>query len=256
MRSCYIEPSVWNDKRVPLSREEEHHLIDVCRVGKNEEVRVFDGRGREAIARIAAGKAGTRKGQAKVELGIVRVLPEKKRNIDIVLIQAIPKGDGMDWIIEKATEFGVASIYPVVTERVIKRPREKESDGAITRWQRIAISAAKQCGCAWVPMIMPVLGFKDVPAIFPGLDLVLFGSLQRNAEPVHEVMIESAGRIKKSVGLLIGPEGDFTDAEVKMAQSGGALPVSFGSLVLRVETAALYGLSILKYELDGRNRAG
>jgi 16S rRNA (uracil1498-N3)-methyltransferase len=116
------------------------------------------------------------------------------------------------------------------------------------RWREIALEACKQCGNNWLPEIQSPQKTHDFLSTLPKHDLKLIASLQPDAEPLKKILGESGSL--KSVLILIGPEGDFTPAELGLAKSAGCLPLSLGPLVLRAETAAIYALSILHHELQ------
>ena len=142
---------------------------------------------------------------------------------------------------------------PLLTERVVTRLDDKDVLEKQGKWQQVAIEAIKQCGAAWLPEIeMPMIPSQFL-ARGGKFDLSLVGSLQTERRHPRECFREfeaKHGRLPQSIGVWIGPEGDFTLDELKAIQAGGALPISLGRLVLRVETAAIYCLSILNYELN------
>jgi 16S rRNA (uracil1498-N3)-methyltransferase len=166
----------------------------------------------------------------------------------LTLIQAVPKAQKMDWIIQKATEIGVWSILPVMTDRGVVKLEEDRADKRAGRWQRIAVEAAKQCRTAWIPVVQPVQPLTAVLAGKLPVEVLLIASLEEGAVPLRQYLGELRGRKPRSIGLLIGPEGDFTPREAERAREAGAIPVSYGGRVLRVETAAIYGLCALAYE--------
>jgi len=242
MHRCYAPPDLWSGSSISLPDDEGYHLLHVLRATPGERVVVFDGKGRETDARLVEGRGN----RAVVEPeGTARIaaLP-----VSITLIQALPKGKRMDLIVEKATELGVAAVYPVVTERVVSRPKQGQALARRERWQRIAISAAKQCGTALVPEIGPVSAYSERLTECGGPDLFLVGALSGEVRSLGPVLKEAHRAGVKRLCLLVGPEGDLSPGELDEAVAAGAVPVSFGPLVLRVETAALYGLSVLAYE--------
>jgi 16S rRNA (uracil1498-N3)-methyltransferase len=200
----------------------------------------------------------------------------------ITLAQAIPKGKHMDLIVQKAVELGAATIAPLISDRTIVDLDPDEAVQKQAKWQQVAIEAAKQCGQNWLPRVEPPRKLKDFfsspslaarvsPASSPGFDLRLIASLQSDTQSLKEILghhadeKESGGR--RPVGssarnehvredprpgnvlMLIGPEGDFTPAELALAKTHGCQPITLGPIILRVETAAIYCLSILSYEL-------
>ena len=269
MHRCFVKPEDWNESEIRLSRAEEHHLLHVLRAGTGDVVSVFDGRGREARARIVAcetssgtvtsstgsGRKSERSHRAVLRmLAPARVVPPP--SCRITLIQALPKGRGMDLIVEKAAELGVSVIVPVISERVVARPSGRQRRERETRWRRIALSAAGQCGSSWIPDVAAIAGCMDVLGGCGPFDLFLVGSLGDDARPFHSVVDKAVRRKPRRIALLIGPEGDLTPEEIREAINAGAVPVGFGPLILRVETAALYGLSVLAYSFLRESGAG
>lgn len=250
MHRCYVNPEGWQDDIIIPTPDEKHHLLDVVRAGAGDIVEVFDGRGRSAQVKLA-------KNYGEDVLCIIPGTAQiQKANTEIILIVALPKGKRMDLIVEKATELGVSEIRPVITERVISRPDDERLSERAERWRRIAVSAAKQCGIDKIPSVAPVRTYREALEEVMSIDLILIGALDAAPGTMHSAIeqflnSERGNKISSSkIALLIGPEGDFTAEEMKMACDSGAWPVSFGELTLRVETAALYGLCALRYALS------
>jgi len=252
MPRCFVSPDAWDDRDLRLSPEEEHHLLDVLRAVPGDLVTLMDGQGREAKARLTAAGAG-RGASRRVVLEVVEKVRTVQPAVRLTLMQALPKGQRMDWIVEKATELGVSEILPVMTEHVVTRLREEQKKARQERWQRIAQSAAKQCRTHWAPEVRPVCAFPEALAVCAKADLFLVGALTPEARGLRTVLVEAAKKSRpRSLALLIGPEGDLSPAELAEACRAGAAPVSFGPWVLRVDTAALFGLSVLVSEFPTR----
>lgn len=233
-----------------LSPADSHHLAAVLRRSVGDSVVVCDGRGGEALCRIAGRSGG--------DCLAVEVLDRRQQAQDMVmltLVQAIPKTQKMEWIIQKATEIGVWEIMPVMTERGVVRLEGGRAEHRRERWQRIAEEAARQCRTAWVPRVAPIAGMKGV---LGGLrrDLLLIGSLESDAVPLKPFLRSLEGNPPRTAALLIGPEGDFSPGEMEAAKAAGAVPVSYGPRVLRVETAAIHGLGVLAYEFTRPTTSG
>jgi 16S rRNA (uracil1498-N3)-methyltransferase len=222
-----------------LSSEEVHHALHVLRLKVGDTLNVFDGRGHEAQARIAEITKDS------VRLTILQHSNTASLPCRITLAQAIPK-KSMDLIVQKATELGVASIVPLVSERSVVKL--DEDSRRMDRWHEIALDACKQCGNNWLPEIQPPLKARDFLSSPGKFDLKLIASLQPDSKPLKTILGDAAR--PTSVLILIGPEGDFTPAELGLAKSAGCLPLSLGPLVLRADTAAIYALSILHHELQ------
>ena len=176
----------------------------------------------------------------------------------------------MDLIVQKAVEIGAAEIAPLISERTIVDLGPKEAEQKQTKWQQIAIEAAKQCGQNWLPQVHAPRKLKDffstveagvspasrsvsLPGRLPSqFDLRLIGSLQPDASYLKKILADYTEQHRDrptNVLMLVGPEGDFTPAELALAKTNGCLPITLGPIILRVETAAIYCLSVLSYEL-------
>jgi 16S rRNA (uracil1498-N3)-methyltransferase len=169
------------------------------------------------------------------------------------LLLALPKGKIIESIIQKSVELGAYRVVPLMTARVVARLNQQERAEKRENWQQVAIEAIKQCGAAWLPKIETPMTIDHFLARKEKFDLSLVGSLQtdrRHPRYYFQEFQAKHGRRPESVAVWIGPEGDFTLDELKAIQISGALPISLGRLTLRVETAALYCLSILNYELN------
>ena len=220
---------------VVLPSEESHHLARVLRVQPRQEIILFDGRGNVAEAAIES----ISKTAVAVRVSNRWSVPPPAVQID--LIQALPKPDRWELVLQKAVELGVSNIRPILTQHTEFKPNSKKQE----RWAKIVLNAAQQCEVRWLPTLHSL---EKMGAVFPILeeyDLVLIGSLYAGTKPFRQIDFSGAGK----VALLIGPEGDFTPEEVAASLAAGAVPVSFGDRILRTETAAIFGLSILAYEL-------
>jgi 16S rRNA (uracil1498-N3)-methyltransferase len=208
---------------------------------------LFNGQGREITAEIVD------LGRDEIRLRKLHETETPSLRCRITLGQAIPKGKNMDLIVQKAVEIGAAEIAPIISERTIIHLSAKDAAQKQAKWQQVAIEAAKQCGQNWLPQVHLPRKLKDFftgnPATF---DLRFIGSLQSDAQHLKKILADYAGEhrhLPTSVLMMIGPEGDFTPAELALAKSHSCLPITLGPIILRVETAAIYCLSILSYEL-------
>jgi 16S rRNA (uracil1498-N3)-methyltransferase len=248
MPRFYLPPAQWRPEALVLGEDEAHHALEVLRLGPGDRVTVFDGQGHEATAEITA----TAKG--RVHLRVLQQAKTPRLPCAILLGQAIPKGRNLDLILEKATELGAAEIAPLLSDRTIVRLAPAEAQAKQEKWQRVVLEAAKQCGQNWLPTVHSPRPLKTFLATPPRADLRLIASLQPGAQPLKTVLARYAeenpyARRPRRVLVLIGPEGDFTPAEIALAQSAGCQPITLGPIILRTETAALYCLSVLGHEL-------
>ena len=223
-RRLYLDPNEFGLDEVALSGERASRLRDVLRVSPGAPLRVFDGLGSEREAVVASVGRGAR-GAVTLALG-EQVEPAPEPAVPVVLVCAFPRGSRGDWLVEKATELGAAALVPTAASRSVMAAGE----GRVARWRRIAIEAAEQCGRAVVPPIggKPPEGVALVA--HPGAPTTVRAALAAAPKP-------------RTVVLHIGPEGGWSEAEVEAFADHGAVAVSLGPRLLRVETAALVALA-------------
>jgi 16S rRNA (uracil1498-N3)-methyltransferase len=248
MHRFYVSPDNWDSRAVALRGSEAYHARDVLRMKAGEKLVLFNGQGREITAEIASFA------QDEILLLKIHEAQTPPLRCRIVLGQAIPKGKNMELIVQKAVEIGAAEITPIISDRTIVQIDSNNAVPKQTKWQQIAIEAAKQCGQNWLPRVHAPRKLAEFFSTTCGqsFDVRLIGSLQRDAQNLKgilETYSREHGDRPRSVLILVGPEGDFTPAELALARRQGCHPITLGPIILRVETAAIYCLSILSYEL-------
>ena len=158
----------------------------------------------------------------------------------------------MDLIVQKAVEIGAADIAPLISERTIIHLDAGSAEEKQRKWQQVAIEAAKQSGQNWLPKVQAPRNLNDFFSVTPLQQLRLIGSLQSDAVRLKQLLTDYEREHHSrpaTVLMCIGPEGDFTPAELNFARGHGCRPITLGPIILRVETAAIYCLSVLSYEL-------
>jgi 16S rRNA (uracil1498-N3)-methyltransferase len=248
MHRFYIAPETWNSVAPMLSGSEAHHAREVLRMKTGEKLVLFNGQGREITAEIVD------PGGAEIRLRKLHEAETPPLQCRIVLGQAIPKGKNMELIVQKAVEIGAAEIAPIISDRTIVQVDSESATQKQSKWRQIAIEAAKQSGQNWLPRVHPPRKLAELFSMAPeeSFDLRLIGSLQPDARHLKKILADYSREHElrpRSVLMLIGPEGDFTPAELSLARRHGCQPITLGPIILRVETAAIYCLSILSYEL-------
>jgi 16S rRNA (uracil1498-N3)-methyltransferase len=228
-----------------LDPEQSHHCGQVMRQTVGDLCAVFDGHGSEAKARI------TEITRDAVKFTILARAASPRTDHPIWLAQALTKPKSMDLILQKATELGVSELFPLQSEHSVAQVDEEKVESRIDKWRKLTIEAAKQCGQNWLPVIHPPRAPRDLLPEMPRGAVKLIASLQPEARPLKAVLREHLPALKPGtpVVVMVGPEGDFTPAEIGHARAAGFIPVSLGKIILRAETAAFFTLSALAYEL-------
>jgi 16S rRNA (uracil1498-N3)-methyltransferase len=228
--------------RVRLEGSRFHYLVHVLRITAGQEIEVFDGRGRSFRAQVES----VDRGGAQLRLG--SALPSAPPR-QIALIQALPKTDKMEWILQKGTELGATAFAPVESARAVVRLGTPRMGRRLERWRKIVEEAARQCGRADLPKVMPVAPLlENVRLLLPKHRILVLDERETECALAQALSaIETAGR---PIALAVGPEGGWERSEIESMEELGATPVSLGKNTLRSETAAIAALAITVH-LDG-----
>ena len=244
-----------------LPKEAANHL-KVLRPKDGEEIELFDGRGKSRRFSVAGGGKDFR----LAALSPVCAAPRASRSL--TLFACVTKGSRWDWTIEKATELGVTCIVPVISARTIVRIGADEREAKRARWIRIAEDAARQSDAKWIPEIHEPVSFAESLPLVRATTCFVGALTNPPPRPLLKALIDLQqaaipapvprspfpvphSPFPDSLSIYVGPEGDFSPEELA-ALIDIATPVSFGSTILRAETAAIYGVSVLKSFLDCR----
>lgn len=245
MRRCFI-PGLLADEMI-LSGQDARHIVHVLRHKVGDELIVADAAGKAASARIVE------TGEDWIKIVRLAEIEEcTEPPVDVVLAQCLPKSDKMDFIVQKATELGVSAVCPVVSENCVVKYDENKKAARRQKWQKIAHEAAKQCGRAIVPEILPVISLRELAGAAGEGRQMLFCYEQETSCALKELL--TAAQSNRFL-LLIGPEGGFSQAEARLCRGQGFKSVSLGPRILRAETASLAAVSIVMYQngdLGGR----
>lgn len=241
-RRFYVAPADVAAAHLTLREDEAHHARRVLRLRAGAAVTCFDGEGRGWHGRI-----DRYSGDLAFVTVECTVAPEPVLRPALTLAQSIVKGDRMDVIVQKATELGVNRVIPVAADRCDVRMEADRTARRAQRWRRIAVEAARQSERLSVPAIGEPVGLQRLisEARCPVLALV-----EREARPVREVL-ETIGSPDELV-IAIGPEGGWSEEERRYFASSNVPCVSLGAGILRTETAAIAGISIVRYALSNR----
>ncbi|MFM9265516.1 16S rRNA (uracil(1498)-N(3))-methyltransferase [Tychonema sp. BBK16] len=248
------------DRTINLTTEQQHYLHRVLRLDQGDKFIAMDGRGHWWLAVLEASETGL------IASITEEIAVNKELAVEVTLMAALPKGNGFDEVVRQATELGVASILPVTSDRTLLKP----SDQKVDRWRRIASEAAEQSERQFVPTIFEPISFdlavKDCTqkyryiCVARGENRHLWDCLMELEPPQppllrgeQELEITFVGAVppcppsgeQLSIAIAIGPEGGWTDGEVKRAIEFGFEPVSLGNRILRAVTAPIVALSLV-----------
>jgi 16S rRNA (uracil1498-N3)-methyltransferase len=232
----FVPAESLQSEQIVISGEPYHHLRKVLRLKAGAIVLLLDGCGHcceVQIEQLQAEQATTR---------LLRQWQETQESFKITLLQALPKGDKFDLVLQKGTELGVHTFQAVETERAVPNLNAARLKKRAQRWQRIASEAARQSRRTFLPKVKPLQKLSEVlEESSSDLKLVLWeaGSL-----PLAEALPATP---PAGVRLLIGPEGGFSSAEINKITAAGFQPVHLGPRILRTETAGLAATPILQY---------
>jgi 16S rRNA (uracil1498-N3)-methyltransferase len=235
MPRLFVPPERLRGERVVLEGEPHRHLAKVLRLRAGDRVVLFDGQATEIDATVAAVGART------IELTLGARRSVRLPDVSLTLLQAVPRGDRMDLIVQKTTELGVSAIVPVLAGRSVARPPA----GRARRWQTIAEEAARQSGRADVPAVHEPLPLADALGLGEGARLLLWE--EERGRSLRAALADAPRRVV----LLVGPEGGWGQEEVAAARERGFVPVGLGPRVLRVETAAIVAVALVQAAAGG-----
>jgi 16S rRNA (uracil1498-N3)-methyltransferase len=227
-----------------LARDSASHLAKVLRARAGDELILFNGQGSEFSAVIEA----VRGARVTVAVGAARSV-DRESPLQITLIQCVPRGDRMDFVVQKATELGVARIVPVLSQRSVVRLDSSQAASKLEHWQAVAVSACEQCGRNRLPQIdvaQPLLNFLgNLPPALPETLRLVLEPEQRDAHPESSAPPLASTTIK-AVEFAIGPEGGFAPEELEGFSLCGFARIGLGPRVLRTETAAIAAIVMLQ----------
>ncbi|HEX5419099.1 MAG TPA: 16S rRNA (uracil(1498)-N(3))-methyltransferase [Gammaproteobacteria bacterium] len=233
-RRLYLDQDL-SAERIVLSEREARYLGSVLRLKPGDRVRTFNGRGQE---RDAAIRLLARRQAELTMLDAFPPLPESK--LRLTLIQALPKAEAMDLVVQKATELGVQAIAPVLTDFSVARPDAERAARRIEHWMRIAQSACEQCGRHRPTEIRPIAALE---ACLEGLPA---DAVKRVLDPSAVETLPPSSPASTEICLLIGPEGGFSPGDLDLIAANGFRPSRLGPRILRTETASIVACGVLQ----------
>ena len=244
MHTSYVPPTQFDGDIATITGDEHHHLRNVRRIRTGENIRLIDGKGTVSIAKVLDTEIAD-----ATQAEVLSCEFHAPRLPSLTLFQGVPKHDKMEFILQKTTELGVTQIIPMHSERSLQKPSQQRCE----RWQRVIVSATKQCKRAWLPELSSPQKFEACLAQVERFTLSLIC-----CESVRERHIKTVLRHRlappepESIAIFIGPEGGFSAEEVNAAIENGCMPVTLGENILRTETAAIAAVSVVAYEFSNQ----
>ncbi|SUP41059.1 RsmE family RNA methyltransferase [Veillonella criceti] len=231
------------DTEIIIPKETTHHLITVFRHNIEKPILVSSSEGGTATYRILE----VVDGEAKAKR-IGEVTTTETEEIEIVLVQAFLKADKLEWVLQKATELNVHTVYAVPMKHCVAQYKADKLPQKVERWQKIMKEAAQQCGREQLPQLVVQQSVADVLANEVEQDTLVLVAYEN--ESSHTLKEALQGNSNQRVLIIIGPEGGLSEEEVLQMTEVGAQVVTLGSTILRAETAAISAVSMLQYELN------
>jgi 16S rRNA (uracil1498-N3)-methyltransferase len=243
MQRYFVEPHHLSERDVTIEGDDVHHIVNVMRSSVGDEILVSDGQGRVARVRLTSleGK--------QVQAEVVEFIQQNSElPVRVTIGQGLPKGEKMEWILQKGTELGAFAFFPFSSERTIVKLDAKKEAKKLERWRKIVKEAAEQSHRAVLPEILPPVSFKQAVAAAGTYTQCVIAYEKEGGRTLHDVLASLAEG--DSLLVLIGPEGGFSPGEIALAESNGILPVSLGPRILRTETASQYILAAASYQWE------
>ncbi len=247
MYQFFVEPGAIVGNRVIITGKDVNHIKNVLRMKEGEEIAVSNGIDQKEYR---CGIMTLGEEEIVCEIRFVKE-DAVELPVQVYLFQGLPKADKMELIIQKAVELGVYEVIPVATKRAVVKLDAKKEKSKLTRWQAIAEAAAKQSKRACIPQVTGVMSMKEAIEKAKEMDVKLIPyEMAEDMSYTREVI--RAIKPGQSIAVFIGPEGGFAEEEIDWAKENGVSPVTLGKRILRTETAGMTMMSILMYELEGK----
>ncbi|MGG1658760.1 16S rRNA (uracil(1498)-N(3))-methyltransferase [Brevibacillus sp. NRS-1366] len=243
MQRYFTPPHLFTEHEVTIHGDDVHHIVNVMRARVGEEILVSNGTGQSARAKLVL------LSPKEVKASVVEMLVEERElPIRVTIGQGLPKGEKMEWILQKGTELGAYSFFPFSSERTIVKLDAKKEAKKLERWRKIVKEAAEQSHRAVLPQLLPPVSFREALQAAKGYTRCAIAYEKEGSTTLHQVLEDMSA--DDSLLVLVGPEGGFSADEVAQAEGMGFLTVSLGPRILRTETASQYILACASYQFE------
>lgn len=243
MPKFFVDRELISDVSVTLMGDDAYHIARALRMAVGDEINVSDGNGRELVCRLTK----IRDNECTADI-ISECEVSAESPVDITLFMAMPKGDKLETVVQKAVELGALCVVPFESERCIKRPSPEKAAKLTERLTRIAREAAKQCGRSRLPEVGTLISLTEMTDRLASFDLAIF-CYENEGDVTLKGVLEGASSVK-TVAVIVGSEGGFSPTEAERIKASGGISVGLGPRILRCETAPDYALSVLSYHFE------
>ncbi|MBR5155227.1 MAG: 16S rRNA (uracil(1498)-N(3))-methyltransferase [Clostridia bacterium] len=246
MRRFFTEPQNINGDNIEIF-EDAKHIEKVLRMSCGDRILVFDGTGVEYVAELTA----IEKNRCHATV-VERSVSLSEPKTEITLFQGLPKSGKMEIIVQKAVELGAIKIVPVIMDRcVVKINSKAVGKEKAARWNKVSVEAAKQCGRGKVPLVTEPVSFEDAVKQLTSLELSImpYEELGHAGQLGLKALLE-ANKGASKIGIIVGPEGGFSEEEASFAASKGVNTVGLGKRILRTETVSGAILPVIMFDRD------
>ncbi|AWB45420.1 16S rRNA (uracil(1498)-N(3))-methyltransferase [Paenibacillus sp. CAA11] len=247
MQRYFIPSEQFGEDTVTITGDDARHIGKVMRSKPKDQIIVSDGAGKEAVAELVSIEP------QEVQAAIVEFLALSGEPwLEVTIAQSLPKGDKMETVIQKCTEIGASAFVPFLSARTIVQYDERKEEKRAARWRKIAKEAAEQAHRSKIPVMNSPVNWGRLLATAPNYDLVCLCYEKENGEQLRDVLAPFVAGLdrkqKYRMMVVVGPEGGFTEEEVREAEAAGARSVGLGRRILRTETAGMAALTCILYE--------
>lgn len=243
MPKFFVRQDSISDQRITIIGDDAFHISRALRMAKGEHITVCDMQCNEYDCVLA---------EFNPDSVVAEIISSKRIDneppVKVYLFQALPKGDKLDTVIQKAVECGVYEITPFESERCVVKSKPDAEERKTERRNRISLEAAKQCGRGYIPRVNPTVNFEEAVRKACECELCLFCYEAEEQASLKELL--KSNRCAEAIAVFIGSEGGFSVAEAAYARDKGMKSVSLGKRILRTETAPSFVLSCISYETE------
>ena len=249
MPRFFVKTEQIQDETITILGEDVKHIKNVLRKDKGDKIEICNQEnGRTYNCQINNIEDNS------IITEIIEQIEEREDNIKIDIYQGLPKADKMELIIQKSVELGANAIIPVAMKRCVVKIDSKDEDKKISRWQKIAESAAKQSGRNTIPEIRNIVNIDIISKLISEYDILIVAYENEKNNTIKKELLQLKEKLQKNgklnIAVVIGPEGGLEEKDVELLRQNGAKIVTLGNRILRTETVALNMLSVIRYELE------